>query len=133
MQLQQAMAQVDDKNAERDARYQIAELQAQTTIEVAQLNNAAKAEIEELKGAISMILQHMQPPEAWVDTDMPDQPPPQQPPNEEPPLEGGFLMPEQMQQQQTFVPDDGQIGIDTHNMAAPQQDPALDGNQGLSE
>ena len=75
----------------------------------------------------------MSPPEAWVDTGMQDQPPQQQPPNEEPPLEGGFLMPEQMQQQQPFVPDDGQIGIDTHNMAAPQQDPALDGNQGLSE
>ena len=133
MQLQQAMAQVEDQNAERQAKFAIEKLKAETTLAVAQLNNAAKAEIEELKGAISMILQHMQPPEAWVDTGMQDQPPPQQPPNEEPPQEGGFLMPEQMQQQQPFVPDDGQIGIDTHNMAAPQQDPALDGNQGLSE
>lgn len=36
-------------------------------------------------------------------------------------------------QQQEFVPDDGQIGIDTQNMAVDEQTPELDGFQGISE
>jgi hypothetical protein len=143
MQLQEAMAQAEDKNAERQVKYQIAELQAQTTIAVAQMNNTSKAEIEELKGAINMILQNMQPPQEWLDTDLQNQPPPEPQIEEEPPR-GGFLTPEEQQmiqqqmleqqaQQQNYAPDDGQIGIDAQNMAVVEQNPELDGYQGISE
>lgn len=146
-QLQQAMAQVEDKNAERQAKYEIEELKARTTLEVAQLNNVAKAELEELKGAINMILQHLQPPTEWLDTSSQNDPPPQSQIQPEPPQDGGFFMPDenqqqmleqqmleqQAQQQQEFVPDDGQIGMDTQNMTANEPNPELDGFQGLSE
>lgn len=143
MQLQEAMAQAEDKNAERQVKYQIAELQAQTTIAVAQMNNTSKAEIEELKGAINMILQNMQPPQEWLDTDLQNQPPPEPQFQEEPP-QGGFLTPEEQQmiqqqmleqqaQQQNYAPDDGQIGIDAQNMTVDEQNPELDGYQGISE
>ncbi|WP_336948639.1 portal protein [Acinetobacter junii] len=143
MQLQEAMAQAEDKNAERQVKYQIAELQAQTTIAVAQMNNTSKAEIEELKGAINLILQNMQPPQEWLDTDLQNQPPPEPQFQEEPP-QGGFLMPEEQQmieqqmleqqvQQQNYAPDDGQIGIDAQNMTVDEQNPELDGYQGISE
>ncbi|WP_151805888.1 portal protein [Acinetobacter bereziniae] len=142
--LQQAQAQVDDKNAERQAKFDIERLKAETTLAVAQLNNVAKAELEELKGAINMILQHMQPPQEWLDTDMQNQPPPEQQFQEEPPQNGGFLMPEDQQmleqqmidpqaQQQEFVPDDGQIGVNAQNMTANVTNPELDGFQGMSE
>lgn len=142
--LQQAQAQVDDKNAERQAKLDIERLKAETTLAVAQLNNVAKAELEELKGAINMILQHMQPPQEWLDTDMQNQPPPEQQFQEEPPQQGGFLMPEDQQmlvqqmidpqaEQQNFVPDDGQIGVNAQNMTATVANPELDGFQGMSE
>ncbi|RZG47031.1 portal protein [Acinetobacter wuhouensis] len=135
MQLQQAMAQVEDKNAERQAKFEIEQLKAETTLAVAQINNVAKAELEELKGAINLILQHMQPPQEWLDTNSQQPPPTQQQIYQEPPQDGGFFMPEDSQQaqQQKFVPDDGQIGSDTQIMAAMQQDPELDGFQGISE
>lgn len=141
--LQEAQAQVEDKDAERQLKYEIAQLQAQTTIQVAEMNNASKADIEELKGAISMILQNMQPPQEWVETDIPNQPPPEPQFYEEPP-QGGFLTPEEQQmieqqmleqqaQQQNYAPDDGQIGINAQNMAVVEQNPELDGFQGMSE
>ncbi|WP_151824168.1 portal protein [Acinetobacter bereziniae] len=141
--LQEAQAQAEDKNAERQVKYEIAQLQAQTTIEVARMNNAAKADIEELKGAINLILQNLQPPQEWLDADLPNQAPPE-PQFQEEPSQGGFFTPEQEQmmqqqmleeqaQQQSYVPDDGQIGIDTQNMAVEEQNPALDGFQGISE
>ena len=40
---------------------------------------------------------------------------------------------EQEAQQQNYVPDDGQIGSDTQNMAVDEQNPELDGFQGISE
>ena len=128
MQLQQAMAQVEDKNAERQLKFDIERLKAETTLTVAQLNNVAKAELEELKAAINLILQRMQPPEDWLNVDMQNQLPPQQPIHEEPPQDGGFFMPEEMQQ---IAPDVGQIGINAHPMAANETE--LDGNQGISE
>lgn len=142
--LQQAQAQVEDKDAERQAKLEIEKLKAETTLAVAQLNNVAKAELEELKGAINMILQHMQPPQEWLDTDIQNQPPPEQQIYQEPPQEGGFLMPEDQQmleqqmleqqaQQQEFAPIDGQIGNDAQNMAVDEQNPELDGFQGISE
>lgn len=138
MQLQEAMAQADDKNAERQAKFAIEQLKAETTIQVAQINNVAKAELEELKGAINMILQNMQPPQEWLDTDLQNQPPPEPQFQEEPP-QGGFLTPEEQQmfelqaQQQNYAPDDGQIGIDAQNMTVDEQNPELDGYQGISE
>lgn len=138
MQLQEAMAQADDKNAERQAKFAIEQLKAETTIQVAQINNVAKAELEELKGAINMILQNMQPPQEWLDTDLQNQPPPEPQFQEEPP-QGGFLTPEEQQmfelqaQQQNYAPDVGQIGIDAQNMTVDEQNPELDGYQGISE
>jgi hypothetical protein len=142
--LQQAQVQADDKNAERQLKLEIEHLKAQTTLAVAQLNNVAKAELEELKGAINMILQRMQPPQEWLDTDIQTQPSPEQEMYQEPPQEGGFLMPQDQQmleqqmvgpqaRQQEFVPDDGQIGINTQNMTVDEQNPELDGFQGMSE
>lgn len=138
MQLQEAMAQADDKNAERQAKFAIEQLKAETTIQVAQINNVAKAELEELKGAINMILQNMQPPQEWLDTDLQNQPPPEPQFQEEPP-QGGFLTPEEQQmfelqaQQQNYAPDVGQIWIDAQNMTVDEQNPELDGYQGISE
>lgn len=143
-QLEQAMAQVNDKNAERQVKYQIAELQAQTTIAVAQMNNTSKAEIEELKGAINLILQNMQPPNEWMNPEPLNESPHEQYEYENPANEQGFLMPEQEQmmqqqmldeqaQQQNYAPDDGQIGMNAQNMAVDEQNPELDGNQGISE
>ena len=144
--LQQAQAQAEDKNAERQAKFEIEKLKAETTLAVAQINNVAKAELEELKGAINLILQHMQPPEEWLDTNSQNQSPPEQQFYEEPPQDGGFLMPDEMQQQmleqqmleqqaqqQEFAPNDGQIGNDAQNMAVDEQNPELDGFQGISE
>lgn len=141
--LQEAQAQAEDKNAERQLKYEIAQLQAQTTIEVAQMNNVSKVELEELKAAVQMILQNLQPPQEWLDPDIDNQPPPE-PQILEEPSQGGFFTPEQEQmmqqqildeqaQQQNYVPDDGQIGIDTQNMAVEEQNPELDGFQGISE
>ncbi|OTG65828.1 portal protein [Acinetobacter silvestris] len=144
--LQQAQAQVEDKNAERQAKFEIEKLKAETTLAVAQINNVAKAELEELKGAINLILQHMQPPEEWLDTNSQNQsPPPEQQFHEEPPP-GGFFTPEEAQQQmpdqqmlgqqaqqQNNAPNDGQFGIDAQNMAVDEQNSELDGFQGISE
>lgn len=143
-QLEQAMAQVNDKNAERQVKYQIAELQAQTTIAVAQMNNTSKAEIEELKGAINLILQNMQPPNEWMNPEPPNESPHEQYEYEEPPHYGGFLMPEEQQmyeeqmpeqqdEQQNYALNDGQIGMNAQNMAVDEQNPELDGYQGTSE
>lgn len=141
--LQEAQAQVQDKEAERQAKFAIEKLKADTTILVAQLNNASKTELEELKAAVQLILQRMQPPQEWLETEFQNQPPPE-PQFQEEPSQGGFFTPEQEQmmqqqmleeqaQQQNYAPDDGQIGIDAQNMAVVEQDPALDGSQGISE
>ena len=142
--LQEATAQAKDKEAERQTKFAIEKLKADTTILVAQMNNASKADIEELKGAINMILQSMQPPQEWLDPESYNQPPPEQPIYEEPSQAGGFLMPEEQEMieqqmleqqamQQNYAPDDGQIGIDAQNMAVMEQNPELDGYQGISE
>ncbi|RZF53684.1 portal protein p19 [Acinetobacter halotolerans] len=144
--LQQSQAQLNDKNAELQIKFDIEKLKSETTLQVAQINNVAKAQLEELKGAIELILQQMQPPAEWMNVDLKDGQPPEPIPEQitpNPAAEQGFLMPDEQQmieqqmleqqaQQQNFAPDDGQIGIDAQNMAVNEQNPELDGIQGIN-
>lgn len=120
--------QVDDKDADRQLELVKIQLQAEKDIQVAQINASSRADVEELKGVVSLLTQHMGnyqaveqmvPPE-WLETeeyddqDMPEHElPPQHEMDEAQPIlneyterpvesEQGFLMPEQPQ----FEPQD---------------------------
>lgn len=126
--LQQAL---NDKNAERNIEMFKAELEAQSKIEVAKINAASRVDSQELGGVVELLKQNMniqQVPKNWVqngndvDNYQPDtqsnysqeirfDPPDQIAPQtfQDPATEQGFLMPEQMDQQ-NFAPDLSQIG-----------------------
>lgn len=132
--LQQASAQLADKNADREIEMQKAILSAEQAIKVAQINNAGRSDVEELRGVVELLKQQIDitnaPPE-WtkqgedVDNYMPQQPEQQQqfsqssglepPPDltqqtfESPATEQGFFMPEE-NAQEDFTPDFNQVG-----------------------
>lgn len=81
-QLEQAMAVANDKEAERKLKYQTELLKAQTSLQIAEMNNSSKADIEELKGAIALIQQQMIPPPEWMQM------------NQTNPPSAGFSLPE---------------------------------------
>ena len=114
---------VNDKDADRQLELVKIQLQAEKDIRVAQINAESKADVEELKGVVSLLTQHMGnlqaveqmvPPE-WMETEEYDQElpehelPPQHEMDEPPPMpsenienpaesEQGFLMPEETAQ-----------------------------------
>lgn len=135
--LDAAQAQLKDKDADRNMEMLKIQLQAEKDIQVAQINAASRADVEELRGATELIKQQMlgikdalsQIPPDWlkqgddVNNYAPSQPilptqsewsdPPPDTTNQalqEPPEQGGFLMPGQMDQQQNLAPEPSQFG-----------------------
>ena len=125
--IEQLQGLVNDKDADRQLELVKIQLQAEKDIRVAQINAESKADVEELKGVVSLLTQHMGnlqaveqmvPPE-WMETEEYDQElPPQHEMDEPPPMpsenienpaesEQGFLMPEQAQ---NFAPENSQLG-----------------------
>lgn len=116
-QLQQAQAQLNDKNADREAEIIKAQIAADSRIQEAQINNSGRADVEELRGVVELIKQKIdmsQVPQDWVQQGEdinaynPNhsqtggfEPPPDPAPQsfQNPTIEQGFLMPEQMTQE----------------------------------
>lgn len=134
--LEALQGQLNDKNAERNIEVFKAELQAQKDIQVAQINAASRADVQELRSVAELLKQQMNGiqnamqymPEQWlqqgegVDNYAPSQPQqiPQSdgfepPPDmtqsdfQDPATEQGFLMPEESAQEQ-FAPEISQFG-----------------------
>ncbi len=149
-QLGQLQAAVTDKQAERNHKAQLAEMDAQVKLAIAQMNNESKENLNELTNAVKLMLQHMQVPPALaaeVDQQL-MQPDPNQGVNPNPyqdshlsPQQAGFFMPEQGQapmpesmqnMPHPFALDDGQIESSAHPMAAAANAslPAPDGLSG---
>ena len=123
---------VDDKDQDRQLGMVKAQLQAEKDIQVAQINAASRSDVQELRGTVELLKQRIDisnAPQNWVeqgegvDNYAPSQP--QQipqldgfdpPPDmsqsdiQDPANEQGFLMPEQMDQQENFAPDFSQVG-----------------------
>lgn len=129
-QLQEASAQLADKNADREIEMQKAILSAEQAIKVAQINNAGRSDVEELRGIVELLKQRIDianAPQDWVqqgeDIDnyqssqqqIPQsdgfEPPPDltQQTFQDPATEQGFLMPEESAQE-NFAPDFDQVG-----------------------
>ncbi|WP_180134431.1 portal protein [Acinetobacter sp. YH12081] len=128
--LEALQGQLNDKNAERNVEIFKAELQAQKDIQVAQINAASRADVQELRGVVDLIKQNINwqnTPPNWteqgegVDSYAPSQPilpqsdgfepPPDmtQTSLQDPAAEQGFLMPEESAQEQ-FAPEISQFG-----------------------
>ena len=128
--LESLQGQLNDKNAERNVEIFKAELQAQKDIQVAQINAASRADVQELRGVVDLIKQNINwqnTPPNWteqgegVDSYAPSQPilpqsdgfepPPDmtQTDLQDPATEQGFLMPEESAQEQ-FAPEISQFG-----------------------
>lgn len=137
--VQQLMAELEtlqkeaqDKVEDRNIEVIKAQLQAQTSIKVAEIQAASRADVEELKGTVALLKEHIglnQVPQQWLtqgeslpdyQTDLPKQdyplqgapePPPEQAPSIQNPAEQqGFLMPEETVQKEDFAPSPDQTG-----------------------
>ena len=124
--------QVSDKTEDRNVEMLKAQLQAEKDIQVAQINAASRSDVQELRGIVELLKQRIDisnAPPNWVeqgegvDNYAPSQnyenpqldgfdPPPDIAPTDmqDPAIEQGFLMPEEMDQQQDFAPDFDQVG-----------------------
>lgn len=125
--------QLNDKEAERNFEMIKAELQAQKDIQVAQINAASRADVQELRGVVDLIKQginYHNAPQSWLQQgegvnnyapesmpdfsqmgqiDHPPNPAPQ--PQSNPAQQQGFLMPDQSDQQMNnFAPEPSQDG-----------------------
>lgn len=142
--------QLSDKDADRNIEMMKAELQARKDIEVAQINAASRSDVQELRGLVELLKQRIDianAPQGWmqqgegVDNYAPS-PPPQDfpqldefdpPPDmlqqapQEPPEQGGFLMPEQTDQQ-NLAPEPSQFG-DSAMATDEQLLPSLDNGE----
>ena len=121
-QIEELTQQLNDKNADREVDLQKALLNAEQAIQVAQINNAGRADVEELRGLVELIKQKIDlanAPQDWlqkgegVKNYTPDsinqelsqsggfEPPPDlsYQPEDNPAIEQGFLMPEEPAQQ----------------------------------
>lgn len=123
--------QVSDKTEDRNVEMLKAQLQAEKDIQVAQINAASRADVQELRGTVELLKQRIDisnAPPNWVeqgegvDNYAPSQsyeipqsdgfdPPPDIAPidMQNPAIEQGFLMPEEMDQQ-NFAPEPDQLG-----------------------
>lgn len=128
--LQQAQAAANDSEKERQLKYMIEELKSDTQIKVAMIRGHDAEDLQKLKGEFELIKQGMQLSQS-SDLNYQNEPPPNIKPEAipQPPQEGGFLLPENMQQQEYFAPNDVQIGENVP-MDAMQQPTELDSNQG---
>ena len=117
--LQAAQAALADKDADRQIDIQKAILSAEQAIQVAQINNSGRADVEELRGLVELLKQQIDlrnAPQDWLQQgeDVQNYTPPQQefsqtdgfepPPDpaqsdlQDPAIEQGFLMPEESAQ-----------------------------------
>jgi hypothetical protein len=123
--------QLNDKNAQMNLEVFKAELEKEKAIQVAQIQAASRADVEELKGVIEMFKQQMnlsQAPQGWIQNgdgvenyqpktqqtysqDIQDDPPDNltQQTIQDPAIEQDFLLPEEMDQQ-NFAPELSQLG-----------------------
>lgn len=123
---------LNDKNADRNLEMMKAELQAQKDIQVAQINAASRSDVQELRGIVELLKQRIDinnappnwvqqgegvdnyaplpPPQDFSQSERFD-PPPDMPQSDipDPATEQGFLMPEQMGQD-NFAPEPSQFG-----------------------
>jgi len=122
--------QLDDKTADRNIEMMKAQLQAEKDIQVAEINAASRADVQELRGVVDLIKQNMnlsQMPQQWLQNgesvdsyaqsppntsqdimvDPPDIPAPQT--IQDPAIEQDFLLPEQTDQE-NFAPENSQFG-----------------------
>ena len=120
-QIDELSQQVNDKNADREVEIQKTILQAEQAIKVAQINNAGRADVEELRGIVELLKQRIDlenTPQDWlqkgegiqnyepepIEQQLPQsdgfEPPPDmtQQGVKNPAIEQGFLMPEEMAQ-----------------------------------
>lgn len=117
--LQAAQAALNDKNADREIDIQKAVLNAEQAIKVAQINNAGRSDVEELRGIVELLKQQVDLsniPQDWIqqgedvdnyqpnETNIPQtggfEPPPDPAfsGQQDPATEQGFLMPEESAQ-----------------------------------
>lgn len=61
-QLQEAQSGIQKAQIDSETKLQIEQMRAELQLELADRNNDTKKDVEEIKGAIAMLLQHMQPP-----------------------------------------------------------------------
>lgn len=122
--------QLNDKTADRNIEMMKAQLQAEKDIQVAEINAASRADVQELRGVVDLIKQNMnlsQMPQQWlqngegVDSYAPSPPsipqdiqvdPPDNPAQQtiqDPAIEQDFLLPEQTDQE-NFAPENSQFG-----------------------
>ena len=124
--------QVADKTEDRNIDMLKAQINAEKDIQVAQINASSRSDVQELRGTVELLKQRIDisnAPQNWVEQGegvenyAPSQP--QQTPQldgfdpppdmsqsdfQNPANEQGFLMPEQMDQQENFAPDFSQVG-----------------------
>lgn len=127
-QLQQAQAELNDKNADREVVIQKSIIDAEKSVQVAQISAASRTDVEELRNLFKMLEHQMnliQAPQDWLQKgegvenyapqNIPQsgglEPPPDmlQTDFESPASEQGFLMPEQSAQE-NFAPEFSQFG-----------------------
>jgi hypothetical protein len=132
--IQTAQAELNDKKADREIDIQKAILNAEQAIKVAQINNAGRSDVEELRGIVELLKQQVDlsnipqdwtqqgedveeyaPSEAIDDNKYSQSGWPEPPPDmtqqgiENPATEQGFLMPKESAQP-NFAPNPDQIG-----------------------
>ncbi|MGM7387442.1 portal protein p19, partial [Acinetobacter baumannii] len=130
--LEALQKEVQDKVEDRNLELLKARINAEKDLQVAQINAASRADVEELKGTVALLKEHIglnQVPQQWLtqgeslpdyQTDLPKQdyslqgapePPPEQAPSIQNPAEQqGFLMPDETVQQEDFAPSPDQTG-----------------------
>jgi hypothetical protein len=65
--LQEAQSGAQSEQMKYQAQYAIESLKQQTAMQIAEMNNDAKRDVEELKGMVQMLIQQMQPPPMLAD------------------------------------------------------------------
>lgn len=126
--LQQAQSELQSRDAEMQKDVYIAQIKANTDLEIAKLKLEGQEDVEEIKAMTQLILQHMQnfAPQEWLDDfnapddtqDSEDYEYPEDPANEQ-----GFLMPEQSQ---PIDATDGDFALNGGDYLA---DPSVNGEQ----
>lgn len=92
-QMQQYIQELEQAMQEASSGMQKAQLDADTKIEIAHINNEGKQDVEELKGMVQILLQRMQPPPALTNAVIEDLEPEQTEQDNQP--SAGFFMPEE--------------------------------------
>ena len=128
--LEQAQKLIEDKDQDRQADVIKAQLQSETSVKVAKITAASRADVQELRGVVELLKQSIPPqaaPPNWIEqgegvenyapaeTEQPPQPmeyeqPIEPAPDMNSPPSEGFLMPEENAQPENLAPNPDQIG-----------------------